>query len=99
MAKYIDKEKLPQFQFYNHCESDKTGWNLVGDDKYVYYQLFPTAEHRFRPFDNKDHFDSMICDSDYLAVINSKDERVISSYYDKWVNERNKDVTNIKIFY
>ncbi len=35
MAKYIEREKLPQFQYYNSCGGENFGWSFDSKDAWA----------------------------------------------------------------
>lgn len=71
MAKYIDREKLPQFQFYNHC-NDEHGWIIgEGTGTHVWKSADPddkTIDYRFDV--SEDEFDINEMDKDMKGLLN-----------------------------
>ena len=90
MPKYIEKNKLPQFQYYNFCEGREYGWDFGnGQDSTAYYKAIETNNGIGPVINTLDYDEGKInfeeAHDDFEKLLNSDDSALFQQLYDKWI--------------
>lgn len=93
MAKYIERDKLPQYSLYNSCAGD-AGWSFIGDEIYAYSPITDgnTVVGDNRITLSRKEFDINADYKDFSRLIENRDnEKIVNEIYEKWINYKGKE--------